>query len=781
MRFVPFPTFCLLLAILLTIGPSRAWAGTFTDVPASFWASGAINTLAKEGIVHGFPGGAFRPDQSVTRSQFTALVDDALHLAPYDPAKPTFRDVPTGYWGYITIETAAHAGIVHGSGAGLFHPGAPITRQDMAVVLVNALHLSGVALDLAGRPLPFRDAGTVAPYATGAVAAVSRLRLMTGLPGGSFEPGAYATRAQAAQVVYNLLNLPPHAANELMAAVAQRIVISVPSWSLPLGRTEQVSATVYDVRGRRLPIAPVWSATGGSISPDGVFTADQLGPAVISAGLSSANHHIEARAVISVVGAPVTSTSGPGTGSSSPAPAPADLAFTRTNFGTITAGENLAVTVQVLDAQGNPFTTDQGRAITLTVGSPFYPNRTYTATDRNGSATFSVQGTLAGTFSLAAASPDLVSPSPATFQVVPGLPVRLQLFASPSVLVVPGRATKIEAAVVDAYGNPTTASSSVVLDESTSSFGRFTRVSSAIQGHTTVLGDFMPNGQAGSITFTAAAPGTSYNPASLTLDTYSSPATVVAGKGMWLTYSDWVNTPDSQIIGTAEADHVTHLYVEVATSSSGFYGRDALVDLLPKLHAVHIALIAWIYSTLNNPAADAQLAARVANFAAIGGNSVDGLAIDMEENLTPGNIDSFGTLVRQSLGTDYPMVAVIYPPQSDPGQTYASMYKACAANFNVLAPMDYWHNTPAAYTGAQAAAYVTQSLQMLRNLSGDPGIPISVIGQAYTMFPGQSGPNGIEERAALQAARSGGAIGYSMYRWGTASPAEWQAFGSTNW
>jgi hypothetical protein len=153
----------------------------------------------------------------------------------------------------------------------------------------------------------------------------------------------------------------------------------------------------------------------------------------------------------------------------------------------------------------------------------------------------------------------------------------------------------------------------------------------------------------------------------------------------------------------------------------------------------------------------------------------------MEENLDPANITSFVTPTRQALGQNYLLVAVVYPPQSNPGQTYASMYRATAA-FTVLAPMDYWHNTTGTFTAAQAGQYVTHSLQMLPALTGDPALPVEVVGQAYNMFDsGNYAPSGAEEQAAMAAAKSGGAYAYSMYRWGTANPAEWQAFANFNW
>jgi hypothetical protein len=779
-RFVLI-VFLSLLAMFSATYPAAA-AG-FTDVPPSFWAAPAITALAGQGIVHGFPGGYFEPGNSVTRAQFVAMVTAALRLSPYDAPAPTFRDVPRTYWGYGAVEAAVQAGIIHGSGSGVFGPGLPITRQDMAVILGNALHLATVTQDLARQGTSFIDNTAISGYALGSVVAADRLHLMKGLPGDRFEPAAIASRAQAAQVIFGLVNLSPQAVTALTASLARRIVISAPPSPLVPGQTVNVSAQVYDGQSRLLPLQPSWSATGGTITPAGAFTATQPGQtADITASLNTGTGILRSNITVQVAsGSSLNpSTKGPATPGQPQQAGASALSVAPPEPASITAGGTVTVDVEVLDYLGGLLSSDQGRTITLTVTTPAYQKDNYTASDTGGSAAFTVNATLAGTYSIQASAGGLASAAGGTFQVQPGPPDHLQLLASPSTLVVPGRPVQITAAVVDAYGNPTTQSVPATVTANINSYGIFSHAAGTIAGDT-VLGTFTANGRTGNTTLTLTAPGTSYAPATLTLSSLASTAALVAGKGMWLLYQDWENIPDAQILAAAQSAHVTHIYVEVAATATGFYGKPALADLLPKLHADHIALVAWIYTSLGNPAQDAALAAQVAAFRTAGGDGVDGLAADMEENLDPGNINSFLVPLRQSLGQDYLLVAVVYPPQSNPGKTYASMYQA-VANFTVVAPMDYWHNTTGAYTPTQAAQYVTQSLTLLRSLTGNPGLPVEVIGQSYSMFGSENyAPSGAEEAAAMAAARSGGATAYSMYRWYSATPAEWQAFADDNW
>lgn len=59
-----------LLSALLSLNPPlqcRADAGWFPDL-AGHWAAGAVETAVSEGLVDGYPDGAFRPDNDVSRA-----------------------------------------------------------------------------------------------------------------------------------------------------------------------------------------------------------------------------------------------------------------------------------------------------------------------------------------------------------------------------------------------------------------------------------------------------------------------------------------------------------------------------------------------------------------------------------------------------------------------------------------------------------------------------------------------------------------------------------------
>ena len=111
---------------------------SFTDVKAGAWYNNSIATLEKAGvIVDTAKGGAFRPNEAITRAELAAM------LAQFSDAKPVkgvkFSDVPAEHWAYEAIAIAAKMGWIEGYPDGTFRPDATITRAEMMTLVNRAL------------------------------------------------------------------------------------------------------------------------------------------------------------------------------------------------------------------------------------------------------------------------------------------------------------------------------------------------------------------------------------------------------------------------------------------------------------------------------------------------------------------------------------------------------------------------------------------------------------------------------------------------------------------
>lgn len=111
---------------------------SFTDVKAGAWYNNSIATLEKAGvIVDTAKGGAFRPNEAITRAEL------AVMLAQFSDAKPVkgvkFSDVSAEHWAYEAIAIAAKMGWIEGYPDGTFRPDATITRAEMMTLVNRAL------------------------------------------------------------------------------------------------------------------------------------------------------------------------------------------------------------------------------------------------------------------------------------------------------------------------------------------------------------------------------------------------------------------------------------------------------------------------------------------------------------------------------------------------------------------------------------------------------------------------------------------------------------------
>ncbi|MGH2485560.1 MAG: hypothetical protein ACRDHE_06075 [Ktedonobacterales bacterium] len=263
--------------------------------------------------------------------------------------------------------------------------------------------------------------------------------------------------------------------------------------------------------------------------------------------------------------------------------------------------------------------------------------------------------------------------------------------------------------------------------------------------------------------------------------------TPVAGKGMWFTNYLAHHSDMDTLMRAAKFAGVTHVYAEVAITRYGFYGADSLARLLPAAHKAGIAVIAWVYPTLNDIGADLRMTQAVLQYVGPGGERPDGYATDVEEVDDSASVYTYGEMVRALAGPDTLLVAAVFHPYA---QTYYP-YAAVAASWNVLAPMDYWHSRgDHAYSPQEVANFVANSLTTIRASMSALGtltpLPIEELGQTYDMYSSDgvdtgSGPTSSEVTADLATARAYGCIGASFFEWQTASQAEWGALTAFKW
>ena len=172
-------------------------SSSFSDLTDCEWAREAVEALAARNIVSGRGNGLFDPGANITRAEFVKIVVGAFGLGS-GSYNGQFADVSRNDWYAPYVAAANSAGIVVGNN-GYFNPLGNITREDMAVILYRAAKMSASenTRDV------FYDSEQMSDYAKDAIFAMYEKGIIKGRGNGMFEPKGLASRAEAAQMIFN--------------------------------------------------------------------------------------------------------------------------------------------------------------------------------------------------------------------------------------------------------------------------------------------------------------------------------------------------------------------------------------------------------------------------------------------------------------------------------------------------------------------------------------------------------------------------------------------------
>ncbi|MCY9591131.1 hypothetical protein PC41400_26990 [Paenibacillus chitinolyticus] len=178
----------------------------FTDMKGH-WAEQEVTHAADCGIVSGFENGAFRPQEQVTRAQFTVMLvrayAEAIRQEQPAPSAGFADSAGIPAWAAEAVALAQGAGIATGYEDGTFRPSAPITRAEMLTLAAKAAKLQPVPAG-ALREL-YADADEIPGWAAGYIAAAQQKGLVQGRGPGTFAPLGYTTRAEAVTLLLRML------------------------------------------------------------------------------------------------------------------------------------------------------------------------------------------------------------------------------------------------------------------------------------------------------------------------------------------------------------------------------------------------------------------------------------------------------------------------------------------------------------------------------------------------------------------------------------------------
>ena len=175
--------------------------GRFTDVKAGDWFYDSVNYCAENGLMSGTGTDTFGPN-TVTSREMIATVLWHVAGSPKVEYNMTYKDVPAGSGYADAIRWASKEGIVSGYSAETFGMGAPITREELAVMLYHYAQKQGKGFAENWMfKLEAGDAAQVSEWADEAMHWCVMNKVISGNASGMLSPQGQATRAETAAVL----------------------------------------------------------------------------------------------------------------------------------------------------------------------------------------------------------------------------------------------------------------------------------------------------------------------------------------------------------------------------------------------------------------------------------------------------------------------------------------------------------------------------------------------------------------------------------------------------
>ena len=175
----------------------------FDDIKNVKWAEESIKELTERNIISKDSTKKFRPDDYITREEFVKLIVCTLSLKTTS-SDVTFDDMQKNAWYCSYISAAVNSGIINGYNEKEFGIGDMITREDLATIIYRVITKLGYEMS-SDKAEEFSDSDTVSAYAKEAVKAVKSMGIINGMGDNLYMPKSFATRAQCAKIIYELI------------------------------------------------------------------------------------------------------------------------------------------------------------------------------------------------------------------------------------------------------------------------------------------------------------------------------------------------------------------------------------------------------------------------------------------------------------------------------------------------------------------------------------------------------------------------------------------------
>ena len=179
----------------------------FDDIEGG-WYEVVIVDLNNKGIVNGY-NKLYKPDNDITRADFAIMIYNLLEniygiALPEPTSEFNYNDTPTDAYYYKYVNSLSSLNILEGYGNGTFKPTNNITREEASVVIDKLVNYLNLNIQSINRKL-YLDENEMSWWAKPYIDRTVSYGLMSGYKDNTFKPKKNITRAETAQILYNLI------------------------------------------------------------------------------------------------------------------------------------------------------------------------------------------------------------------------------------------------------------------------------------------------------------------------------------------------------------------------------------------------------------------------------------------------------------------------------------------------------------------------------------------------------------------------------------------------
>lgn len=176
----------------------------FLDIVDVKWAKPAIEYLYSKNIINGVGNMSFAPNNNVKREELVKMAVIGFDIDPnFAEINIPFNDCSTNAWYFNYVSIAYNKGYINGVEKEKFGISSNITREDLAAIIYRIAVDNGITFK--NKKEDFADYNNVSEYAKDAVAYLAGNNIIDGNENNMFNPKSFATRAEAAKILYGVL------------------------------------------------------------------------------------------------------------------------------------------------------------------------------------------------------------------------------------------------------------------------------------------------------------------------------------------------------------------------------------------------------------------------------------------------------------------------------------------------------------------------------------------------------------------------------------------------